>query len=739
MISMRRLGLVALVVAVGALVWQFARHGEAGRARAARRAPAPVAEPAARPPAAPEVPAAPAEPGIPHRFLVLSAVDEQPLAGVRVTLEPGGESGATAGDGTLELAGRPDTERYVARLEGYVPGSGFPGDFERVLLEPGLVVAGRVVRLPGEAPFPGAAVRAWDMDAVEQLGGTETTDAEGRFALAGVRPHQPFRVVALAPGYAPAIVERAVAAPGTGLVLRLGGGGTLEGRVVHADGRPAAGAELYVVPPARPPPPWHQAGVRYVGDEAELAKASAPHAITDAEGAFSLRGLPLDTERRLAVTVSRLFHAWSEPFRFVRDGEVVRIEVVLPAPASLRVFAQDAKGEPMPKFQADLGDDLFLFVRHGNEGEPDGSRFFDAVAPGTYLLRVWPRSGAFIDREIELRPGEDAVQVVTPEEGIVLEGSVVDAAGRPVTAEVTWSGRKGARVQTDARGRFRIPGLAAEPGLLGVAPHGEYAVQEREGVVPGARRVRVVVAADGVVTGRIVGIAPGTQVTVTYHSVGEVNGDAFDLPEDGRIRVRAKFLHEPFALHVEIAGFAPVVREGPGLDAGETRDLGDLQPDAGRTAQARVVDDAGRPVAGARVQVAELWASELVTRTDGEGWFRFGKMPPKTLRLRIDAEGFPPHLLELADGEATLALGRGGVVAGRADLGGAYVSLRPTDRPGFDPDRAAQDVQCAADGTFRCALQPGAYVAQLWDQATNEVYKTAFTVRAGETTAIELR
>jgi hypothetical protein len=750
---MRRLLFVAVLVCAAIVVWRFAFPGERTGDRAAREVVEPAPERRVRPAerAAPETAPEPAEEEYTYRFLVLSAVGEQPLSGVRVHLEPGGPAGETSESGTVTLAWTPTAERYVARKEGFVPGSGFPGGDGalRVLLQPGLVVAGRVVHAIEKTPVAGAEVRAWDLDEEAQLGGTETTDAQGRFRLAGVRANQPFRIVANAAGYAPVFVKRAIDEPLENLVLRIGGGGTLEGSVVHADGTPAVGLELFVVQPRHPPPPLRHGGMYFVGDEAKMVRLSTPHARTDERGAFKIRGLRLDTERVVVVTVSPFFYGRSEPFRFTREDEVVRRDIGLPEPASLRVFAKDAAGELVARAQVDLEDDAFRFVRGSQEPEPDGSRFFREVTPGTYGLCVWFDQGTRLEQQLELKPGEHAVHVVRAVAGALLEGSVVDGAGQPVSAAVWWRGRgKSAHTRTDAAGRFRLTGLVAEPGELRIHPDERLAAQTRIDVVPGGRALRIVLRPGAALTARLHGIGIGTPVQIGFRSQSVGSTSRIELEADRTLRLAVSYLNEPFTFQVEAESFAPIVVDGPGLHSGQILDLGDLRFDQGRTVQARIVDGGGQPVVGARVEVMELWSLDVGARTDHKGVFRIARMPRRKLRLKITAMGSPPHLLELVDPETatqpTLTIGRGGLVVGRAFLGGepaggVDVWFYPTDKPGFDPDRAAAGVQCRPDATFAFALQPGEYRAQLWDPKAKERRQVTFEVRKGETTEIEVR
>ena len=101
-----------------------------------------------------------------------------------------------------------------------------------MILKPVSVVCGQV-QDPDQKPVPGAEVR----------GGVKPvfTDETGRFELTAARFEKPFQLEARKTGLAPTLGEPLPLEPGTtrsGVVIRMGRGGQVSGRVVDAGGAP---------------------------------------------------------------------------------------------------------------------------------------------------------------------------------------------------------------------------------------------------------------------------------------------------------------------------------------------------------------------------------------------------------------------------------------------------------------------------------------------------------------------
>jgi hypothetical protein len=174
------------------------------------------------------------------------------------------------------------------RIPGLAPGTYWIGE-RQVEVESG----GPPIELTIARPAPETAIRGIVVDGRgERIGGAivsagelvTRTDSYGRFALEepGAGRHDldvahESAGIATGPVFEPAVV-RGVAAGTDDLVVRVSRGPALRGRVLRADGAPASGARVVVLP-AEPPEGRAQRPVT-AGDR------------TDPDGRYELRGVP---------------------------------------------------------------------------------------------------------------------------------------------------------------------------------------------------------------------------------------------------------------------------------------------------------------------------------------------------------------------------------------------------------------------------------------------------------------
>lgn len=178
-------------------------------------------------------------------------------------------------------------------------------------LEPGFVVAGRVANPLGK---PLARARVWLAQRQPALEPPRFVRSEfdGRFRFEGILPGR-FHLEVTADGLAGVGQDLQLSGDMPSLALRLIREAALTGRVLTAQGHPAAGASVVL----------HRRGAR---PDAALIQ----QAICGDEGAFDLRGLPAG---QLSLTVQ---HPTLGPARSqdvtLREGEQQALTVRLPAP-----------------------------------------------------------------------------------------------------------------------------------------------------------------------------------------------------------------------------------------------------------------------------------------------------------------------------------------------------------------------------------------------------------------------
>lgn len=290
--------------------------------------------------------------------------------GARVSLaETARFADATGADGGFELAEVPgiDGATLLVRREGYATHREplpLETSVEVVLRrEPrdAAAIAGRVIGPDGGPAF----------DARVACGGTVTrTDRDGRFRLPGDLGGR--LLMAAVPGLQPALLRRRGAEWPASIVLRLGGPlRTIRGRVLRADGRPAADARVCVADPtlfSYPPrggyetassrfadvvltdgPSMHLRRPETLEDSVAADARGRPSrpAVTDAEGRFELAGL-CDRDY-LVIAGDPYSMQLSEPVSIAAGAEDVELRLPAAVHEKLSGRVVDGVGRPIAR------------------------------------------------------------------------------------------------------------------------------------------------------------------------------------------------------------------------------------------------------------------------------------------------------------------------------------------------------------------------------------------------------
>ncbi len=499
---------------------------------------------------------------------------------------------------------------------------------------------GRVVGTvlyPTGAPYLGAGVRLVRLRAKgDAAGGPDgevevTTGAEGGFAFDEIAPGG-WRVEVRARDRATWTSFVRVGEGETIVVpdVVLGGGATLDGRVVAKTGAGLDGARVVLEPVDEGP--------------------DAREATTDAEGRFTIEHVSAGPWR-----------ATLEGFDVVRD---VTALVDVPAEGTVHLDLQpDGRGEvgghvtrdgrAVPDARVGLvsvpahADETPFQLEVATDGS--GAFAFDELPEGAYEVEVLDgvvrrRHPVFVremDRlslDLEVWGGRVRGRVVLPS-GRGVSGATVVASPRGGTGEVA-----GARGVTDPEGAFLIPGLPVGPYELtayapGLGPGPVVAAVAREA---GAEQdVEIVLGAGGVLValvtdtdGRPVG---GARVWIEDEVGRALNAVAYATPPTGRLEIRG-VPTGPHRLRVEAAGFG---RPPPALVRvveGQTTTAQIRLPMAG--ALRLVVRGTGRdPLPRARVDVVRAVSGEPVerrARLEPVRLSAFGGRLPSTGALVVD-------------------------------------------------------------------------------------------------------
>ena len=422
-----------------------------------------------------------------------------------------------------------------------------------------------------------------------------------------------------------------------------------------------------------------------------LVSGSPGHAaLTDQAGAFELRTLPTRSEVRLRAAARGYASAWADARATLRTASA-DVAIGLRPAAPLFGLVRDASHRPVAgaTLLAEPQGASSTWFRRSLRDQPatsiaDGSfRFPNALYDTSYRITV--RALGFPSTAIDLPPltrdeAAEPVWIVLTR-GRQAVGRIVDTDDNPIPgAEVTlrWpsdsgevrpSGRLDATrpATTDGRGEFRFPTVRA----------GEYEVRavHSEFLAPGNARTEVPEGEGYFDLGSFM-LIPGAEI---HGFVTDPNGEAVagatvqirrlgrdrdgertaTTDRDGAFRLGG-LPQEPVVLDVPAAGHAPMVLRQARPGTGEPI-LIELQ--AGAALAGHVVDEAGRPVAGARVQVVPdveqmgwvgfLFWRDSGGRTDGGGRFRFDDLAAGTWSLEATQGAAKAEIdhIELAQGE----------------------------------------------------------------------------------------
>jgi RNA polymerase sigma-70 factor (ECF subfamily) len=338
----------------------------------------------------------------------------------------GGEAqpGAEAQRAALEM--RPQTSATRAPAS-----AGSPTLPENVTSASSAEIQGRLV-YPDGSPAAGVPVtlagRAGNSERVLRHGMPEgwtdlavAADAQGRFTLR-FEPHAAFQfqLAAKAPGHARVSWRRSEMRPGESVDLgdvALARGGTLEGRVVDAEGAPLSGTPCTVI--ARAPDPTWSGPFDPVWE----------HAVSDGDaGAFRFEDLP---PGRLQLEAdSPLTGAITGPVVQIRAGEVVTADVVHRGPAPARSIALSVGTRPFDLLEDSLEPaSVRLIAPDGSTRAPSRSSgsdfFFDELTDGLHALEIDdPRFERW--SETALAPGSSARARLVPSAALELDVRAAD-------------------------------------------------------------------------------------------------------------------------------------------------------------------------------------------------------------------------------------------------------------------------------------------------------------------------
>lgn len=605
---------------------------------------------------------------------------------------------------------------------------------------------GRVVDPQGR-PLADAAVLAIHQSALgdrafspsDPVADRAETDSQGRFELPHVRPEQRYEIRASRAGAFPAAQSATVGDPAMqprDLTLVLAPARAARGKVQDPAGRPIAGAEATVRPALRPGS----------NDDGSAEETDSPPVQSDAQGVFSLPELPA-AEVELSVRRKGYAPAVFPALRISSGTGPADLGVITLRPgAPLTGRVIDHRGQAVP------GGEIFLLDRPAGPNEmeralkdrkpaakvgADGRFSIDDLAQGTPVHVAVRAPGYLVAQVRAVRPPTAKPVVIRLEPEAALRGRVVDEAGEPVPGariDLHWQaflpeepdrpvGEPIFRnTRADGEGRFELRGLPAGNAQVSVSAPA-FVPLEGIGIdLPRpatAGELRLVLERGAVLQGRVT-TAAGEPVPAVR--VG-VSGAAASTNDDGLYWLEGAEpgRQEVIFLHPSHGRVAKPFEIQPGVN------VLDVTFEPGVEVTGRVVDDTGKPVPGARVEMTpeNRFEPRLYRDVTGEdGRFRLSPVVAGKYHLRAGADGFtdtehPGTLTVAADPVSNLEvlLDKGATVSGRIlglaaeDLAQVEVQARGDNRetvPAWTDGRGRYEIRSLAPGDWTVT-------ARLWD------------------------
>ncbi len=670
---------------------------------------------------------------------VLMFPGDSPAAGVKVSVLPAGKAAAhatTEADGSFNLEQLPSgpVSIEVKAANSGIPLWSAPGEPSDALspiltdkettaitvrVFSGYNLTGTVLDKDTSEPLPSANVQFYSGDQASDLA---VTDAAGRYSFSKIPPDASPDITVELPGYTIAANPRTSYHNGvpaySGVDLPTDSDSLVHdmpmtavvrvsGYIQNKEGAPVAGASLT----------WN--------GSIKFSATNYNRTTSDADGRFTFELLPFQNGM---IEVTAPGYAFKRSIEYpVSSDDQTDIIIILDEGATVEGRVLNPSGDPVSGAKIDTSDHYsvgFSTVvdrRTLGTSDSDGNYRLESMAPGQMTFTAFAKGYAPGGATVDLAPGETKSGVdISLGEDMTVEGHVVGAGGKPVTAHINIL-HTGLPVQkTDESGHFKIGGLSPGDVTLIVISHNPQLMKQVT-VKAGNKKLMIKMDTQVTIRGRVIDGTTRQPIT-DFKAPG-----AGEILTDGEGPGGFRFYLEPGQstyLKISAEGYATksfeVVAPKTGSETTKIFELGLPSGVSGRVLFA----DSKKPApdvpiaAFETVQFSTTPAGNSVT--DADGTFLIANIPSG--KLRITAMPKPPMVavdkeIEVEEGAFSdlgdILISESAAITGfvvSSPTGEGRAGVPVTARTNVRGQTLELTSQSGPDGSFKFSnVQPGHY------------------------------
>ena len=510
-------------------------------------------------------------------------------------------------------------------------------------------IRGRVYNEQTGNGIPGAAVIL--RKNLMGYGNSVSTDNNGAYEMRGVPPGEHALAVQMNDRLASnpygdqeaAVLSVKAGAVLEGVDLAVYMGTTVSGRVEYADGSPGGSATVFVIP---------------------VAGYGRARVMADTNGSFVFSGPANGEQLRLQAFKGTQASAPTEALQVPATGTLEDIVLTLQEGGVIAGVVTNRSGAPLPAMNVLVGGTANQLQPNFASADDTGSFLVAGLPPGTYTVTAMTQGeqgSGDATTTIDLAAGQRVSDVVLiwekeapavgPKGNLTISGRVLDSAGKPLSDAIVYGTLNERNMPYTSKslvdGSFTLSGLAAGAYKLSAIAGGNRTTEPVDAQA-GASGIRLTVATQGKVSGRVLDAATGKPVTrfgVAFVTPGYLEKPSaqyvywqrYTSPEgefSAAIREQRHQQSGNLALAVRADGYSPVEQVLGALSQGQNVEGLLIRMKPGARVEGVVQTSSGQTVAGASIYLERYDPYRSPeTRTNSEGQFVLTNLPLSAIKL----------------------------------------------------------------------------------------------------------